>query len=91
MTEKTNGKTATDEQEQPKEQSFIKFVFSEFGSVNFDVETSGDVLPMQLLALSGWMEFEGKNALMNYKIQKAQEKAAQEQQVIEVPGIVLPK
>lgn len=93
MSDKTNGKTEIDEpiEEQEVEINSIRFDFESFASVNFIVHTKGKIVPLQLLAVAHWLEFEGKNALANQKAMAAQMAAEQKSQIQRPePGIVLP-
>lgn len=66
--------------------SVVVVRFAEPGSVVFQAQFEG-VTPMQMLALSGWLEVKAKNSLIQQENQRAEEEA---QRAIARPKLVLP-
>jgi len=67
-----------------EERSFIFIEFDGIGSVDISYSEFNNVTAFQLLAMSGLMEFEGKNTL-------AMQRAAQIQSEMNKPKIAVPK
>jgi hypothetical protein len=80
-----NGEIMLDENEK---ESKITIVFDSYGSVIFTSQFQ-NVNPMQLLALSQYLEFEGKSALQAAKIQAMMNREEQNKPKIEVPDSIL--
>jgi len=77
------GDTMEDEKE-----SKITITFEDYGSVLFTSQFQ-NVNPMQILALSQYLEFEGKSALQTAKIQAMMAREEQNKPKIEVPDSIL--
>lgn len=77
------GYTMEDEKE-----SKITITFEDYGSVLFTSQFQ-NVNPMQILALSQYLEFEGKSALQTAKIQAMMAREEQNKPKIEVPDSIL--
>ena len=71
-----------------EKESKITITFEDYGSVLFTSEFQ-NVNPMQILALSQYLEFEGKSALQTIKIQAMMAREEQNKPKIEVPDSIL--
>ena len=71
-----------------EKESKITITFEDYGSVLFTSQFQ-NVNPMQILALSQYLEFEGKSALQTAKIQAMMAREEQNKPKIEVPDSIL--
>lgn len=72
----------------------ITFTFMSEGSASFGVTgVEGSISAQQLLALAGWLEFEGKSLLAEERYARIQARMQEEQKSkihVAEPGTVLP-
>ena len=74
------------DEQNDENRSYVLIEFEDIGSVKFDAKLH-NVIPLQLLALSQYLEFEGKNNLaMQRAAQMQYEMQKQQAQKIAVPG-----
>jgi len=71
------------------QESKITITFLSPGSALFDVVSTEDIYPSQLLALSQWFEFEGKNMLAQQRIIQAQQ--AEQNRIAQPDKLFIPK
>jgi hypothetical protein len=69
-----------------EKKSYFHVEFEHVGSASFTVDLQ-NITPMQMLAMSAWMEFEAKHQLSMEKASQFQQRLQQEQmQSIAIPG-----